>query len=115
SYEKFETGYMLTRAGVEWYRSLYLPEEAMRTQELASPLLSANHRNLAPALIITAEFDVLHDDGLLYAEALEKDGTPVEYRQFPGVIHGFLNMHRFIPESDEAMRLIADFMLQPHS
>ena len=55
---------------------------------------------LAPAIVITAECDVLHDDGERYADAVRRAGVPVEYKEFPGMIHAFFGM---VPTVDDAM------------
>jgi acetyl esterase len=51
-------------------------------------------------IVVTAECDVLHDDGELYAAALREAGVPVEYREYPGMIHAFFGM---VPAVDDAM------------
>jgi acetyl esterase/lipase len=101
SYETFAEGYgMLTRAAMEWFRGHYLrtPEEADDWR--ASPLKAASLKGVAPAIVITAECDVLHDEGLSYAAALRKAGVPVEYREYEGMIHAFFGM---VPAVDDAM------------
>ncbi len=59
-------GYVLTRDGMEWFRECYLPDRADRTSPEASPLLASDHHGLAPALVVTAGFDPLRDDGANY-------------------------------------------------
>ena len=101
SYEKFASGYgILTRDAMAWFRDHYLrsPEDA--TDWRASPLKARSFSGVAPAIVITAECDVLHDDGELYAAALRGAGVPVEYREYPGMIHAFFGM---VPAVDDAM------------
>ena len=107
SYIRFETGYGLTRWEVEWFRSLYLPREEDWVHPHASPLLAESHAALPPAFIVAAEFDVLSSETEAYAEALRKAGVPVKYVCFPGMLHGFVSMGRFLPQTGEAIRLIA--------
>jgi acetyl esterase len=74
------------------------------------PLLSvlhADHAGLPPALVITAEHDVLHADGTAYASKLAAAGVPVVLHDVPGVPHGFLGMPRLTPESGRCLALIA--------
>jgi len=101
SYEKYATGYgVLTRDAMAWFRDHYLrrPEDANDWR--ASPIRTASLAGAAPAIVITAECDVLHDDGERYAEALRRAGVPVEYKDFPGMIHAFFGM---VPAVDDAM------------
>jgi acetyl esterase len=85
-------GYLLTRAALEMFTDFYLPNRAARSDPRASPLLSNSHADLPRAFIQTAEFDPLRDEGRAYAEALMAAGCPVEYKCYPGVVHGFARM-----------------------
>ena len=101
SYDKYAQGYgILTKEAMVWFRDHYLrtPEDADDWR--ASPIKAASLAGAAPALVVTAECDVLHDDGLRYAEALQRAGVPVEYREYPGMIHAFFGM---VPAVDDAM------------
>ena len=85
-------GYLLTRAAIEMFADLYLPNRESRSDPRASPQLRSNHANLPRAFIQTAEFDPLRDEGRAYAESLMAAGCPVEYKCYPGVVHGFARM-----------------------
>jgi acetyl esterase len=101
SYRKFAEGYgLLTGSAMAWFREHYLrsPQDAQDWR--ASPIKAADLAGVAPALIVTAECDVLHDEGAFYADALRRAGVAVEYREYPGMIHGFLGM---VPVVDDAM------------
>lgn len=101
SYQNYAQGYgVLTRDAMAWFRDHYLRSPADAEDWRASPLKAASHAGVAPAVIVTAECDVLHDDGEGYAEALRRAGVPVEYREYSGMIHGFLGM---VPVVDDAM------------
>ena len=101
SYDKFAEGYgVLTRAAMVWFQQHYLRSLADAQDWRASPLKAPSFAGVAPAIVITAECDVLHDDGVRYAEVLRRDGVAVEYRDYPGMIHGFFGM---VPTLDDAM------------
>jgi acetyl esterase/lipase len=101
SYTTFAEGYgLLTRAAMVWFQQHYLRSLADAEDWRASPIKAASLRGVAPAIVVTAECDVLHDDGARYAEALRLADVAVEYREFPGMIHGFLGM---VPAVDDAM------------
>lgn len=103
SHEAFGENYMLTRAMMTYFRAHYLRSEADKADWRASPTRAARHDGLPPALVITAGFDPLRDEGEAYARRLAEVGVPVTLRRFPGQIHGFLTMGRVIPEAGEAI------------
>src|SRR5258708_38128624 len=93
SYEKFPIGYgFRTRDAMVWFQRHYLRSADDATDWRASPLKAPSLAGVAPAIVITAECDVLHDDGECYAAALRDAGVPVEYREYPGMIHASFGM-----------------------
>jgi len=89
SFKEFGTGYNITAADIHWFNNHYLTDEVDIEDEYVSPLRSNDLSNLPPALILTAEYDPLRDDGALYAEKLKQYGNQVEYKCYEGMIHGF--------------------------
>jgi acetyl esterase len=101
SYQTYAEGYgLLTRAAMQWFQRHYLRSPADAEDWRASPLRASSLAGVAPAIVVTAECDVLHDDGANYAAALRSAGVPVEYREYPGMIHAFFGM---VPAVDDAM------------
>jgi acetyl esterase len=93
SYETYATGYgVLEARTMAWFRDHYLGSAADAEDWRASPLLAENHAGLPPALVITAECDVLHDEGVAYARALAGAGNAVEHIEASGMIHGFFGL-----------------------
>jgi acetyl esterase len=88
----------------------YAPHHAA-DHPLVSPLHAPDLSGLPPALVITAEVDVLNYDGRDYAERLLTAGVPVVYRDYPGIPHGFVTMPRLSRDSDHALDLIASEMV----
>jgi acetyl esterase len=95
SIEENAEGYYLTRDDMHWFRDHYLNSEADKASPLASPMRAASLKGLPPALIITAEFDPLRDEGEAYGHKLEAAGVPVKISRHDGMIHGFLSMAVF--------------------
>lgn len=106
----FAEGYGLNSAMMAYFRAHYLASKADRADWRASPMLAKSFANLPPALIITAGFDPLRDDGETYAVRLAQAGVPVTLKRFPGQIHGFLLMGRIIPQAADAIEDIAAAM-----
>lgn len=92
SYREYAERFILTKAAMEWSRDQYLPQEQDRQNPYASPLLAEDLSGLPPALMITAEFDVLTDEGRAYADRLKQAGVPIRYSCYPGMIHIFWGM-----------------------
>ena len=101
SYGKYAQGYgLLTRESMVWFSRHYLRSPNDAEDWRASPIKATSLAGVTPAIVVVAECDVLHDDGESYAGALRRAGVPVEYREYPGMIHGFLGM---VPVVDDAM------------
>lgn len=91
SYARFGAGYFLTSATMRYFIETFLPDAATRAHPDASPLLATLQQG-PPAYVLLAECDVLHDEGLAYAEKLRAAGTDVTLDEVKGVIHGFFSM-----------------------
>ena len=103
SYDKHGEGYMLTKEGMIYFINHYLDREENKNHPYASPLLAENLSNLPPALIIVAEFDVLRDEGLAYADRLKKAGISVTCLLYDDMIHAFLNLSGVLDRTREAI------------
>ncbi|MDY7104699.1 MAG: alpha/beta hydrolase [Actinomycetota bacterium] len=101
SIEENASGYFLTKADMEWFFDHYAPErpDDWRLSPLAAPDLAG----LPPALVLTAEFDPLRDEGEAYARRLADAGVPVELVRKDGLIHGFFGMVADVDEARDAM------------
>jgi acetyl esterase len=101
-------GYLLTRDSIRYYHDHYLPGDGSRDLEWrASPLLHADHGRLPPALVLTAGYDPLRDEGLQYAHKLSAAGTRATLVCFERQVHGFILMGRVLDEANDAVQLCA--------
>lgn len=92
SHRSLAAGYGLDHEGMVRYRAMYLPSEELWTDPRVSPLFAADHAGLPPALVVTAGFDPLRDDGTVYADVLRAAGVPARERCYDDQIHGFFGM-----------------------
>ncbi|HLZ55573.1 MAG TPA: alpha/beta hydrolase [Ktedonosporobacter sp.] len=97
-------GYFLTLEDMDWFEGHYLNSEADKLNPLASPLLAKDLSNLPPALILTAEYDPLRDEGEEYGRRLREAGVPVIVRRYNGLIHGFFGMALIVDEAKRAVQ-----------
>src|ERR1051326_14784 len=115
SYDTFASGYLLTRDAMKWFWNHYAQNTATRDRPTASPMRASldELRNLPAALIVTAECDVLRDEGEAYAAKLKEAGVPVIARRYSGMIHDFVMYNALsgitaareaIDEANEALR-----------
>jgi acetyl esterase len=98
-------GYLLTRDSIDYYRGHYIADEADHADWRASPLLATRLGGLPPALVLTAGYDPLRDEGRQYADALSAAGVAAQYVCFERQIHGFITMGRLIDEANLAVEL----------
>jgi len=92
SYEQNADGYLLTRRAMRWFWNHYLETPLDGKHPYASPLRARDLSELPPATVITAGFDPLRDEGVIYVERLTKAGVSVEHRSYGSMIHGFVSM-----------------------
>lgn len=102
SMRTFATGYQLERDAIEYCHALYAPRSEWQDPRI-SPLQSADLSGLPPAYVMLAEYDVLHDEGLAYAEKLRAAGVAVTLADYPGMIHDFILFQALFPQAREAL------------
>jgi acetyl esterase len=97
SYKEFATGYFLRRDGMKWFWEQYTSDPQQRAEITASPLRATTEqlKGLPEALVITAEADVLRDEGEAYANKLREAGVKVTAVRFQGIIHDFVMLNDF--------------------
>jgi len=100
-------GYLLTRDTITYFHDHYITDPAHDLDWRASPLLHADLSRLPPALLLTAGFDPLRDEGLAYADALAAAGNRASYVCFERQIHGFILMGKVLDEANTAVALCA--------
>src|SRR5262245_946872 len=103
SYRENATGYVLTREGMRWFWNHYLARETQGREPYASPLRASSLAGLPPALVITAEYDPLCDEGEAYAARLRDAGVPVTLTRYPGMFHGFVRLTNILDKARTAL------------
>jgi acetyl esterase len=100
-------GYLLTRDTIGYFHDHYIPDARDDLDWRASPLLAPDLSRLPPALLLTAGYDPLRDEGLEYATALTKAGSRCTHVCFERQIHGFITMGRVLDEANAAVSMCA--------
>ena len=104
-------GFMLTKAAMEWFADHYLESQDNVEDPLVSPLLANSLQDLPPAVVVTAGFDPLRDEGNLFAQKLINSNVRVFHKEYPGYIHGFATLP-IIPGVDDALEEISKEFLK---
>ena len=100
----FSDGFFLSKQDMDWFKELYLDGAGLAADDArVSPLKAADLSGLAPALVLTAGFDPLRDEGNEYATALRSAGVSVDHRQFDALTHGFASLAPFGGGSADAI------------
>jgi acetyl esterase len=110
SYLEFAEDYSLRRSAMQWFAGHYLGTADDARNPEASPLLASDPGGLPLALVVTAEFDPLRDEGEAYAERLRQAGTEVTAIRYPGMIHGFAAMLGILERGRTAIKESAEFV-----
>lgn len=104
SYERFATGYLLTRADMRYYWDSYLQDQSAESDPRAAPAAIEDLTGMPPAVIVTAGFDPLRDEGRDYAQRLVAAGVTTIYLHAAELIHGFVDMAGRVPTAARAVR-----------
>ena len=107
SYKENATGYGLSTQAMQWFWDQYLQGSHHDENPYAIPMRASSFKALAPAIIITAQYDPLLTDGERYAELLHRDGVPVLYKGYEGMIHGFFTNMAITPTAQQAIDFVA--------
>ncbi len=103
SYHDNAEGYLLSRNAMMWFWDHYVPQASDRSNAYAAPLAAEDLTGLPPALVQTAEYDPLRDEGEAYATALQQAGCSVAQTRYAGLIHGYFGMQEAVAAARPAM------------
>ena len=101
SYGRYAEGFLLAREAMRWYWGHYVPDVGRRDDPEASPLRAVDLRGVAPAVVLTCEYDPLSDEGEAYARRLANAGVPTVHRCYEGLVHGVIRMAGITPRAWE--------------
>jgi acetyl esterase len=110
SRKAFADGYFLTKELIDWFWAAYSPRGTDLSDLRMSPLLAKDFTGLPAAFVLTAGYDPLRDEGRAYADRLIDAGVKTTYVNYPGTIHGFFSLTRFLQQglraNDEAAAVL---------
>lgn len=115
SIQLYGEGYLLTRSALSHICSLYLSDPQQAFNPCASPLLAPDLSALPPALIMTAEFDPLRDEGEAYGQRLKEAGVPTTIKRWPGLIHTAEHMSKILPTAIQFREMAVQALLQAYA
>jgi len=104
------SGYLLTTDSMKSMWDWYLGPDGDRNDAFAAVDRAADYADLPPAVVITAEFDPLRDEGEHYASLLGGFGVEVECTRYDGMLHGFIGLRELVPDADRAVTQLATFL-----
>ncbi|PYO11110.1 MAG: hypothetical protein DMD75_11615 [Candidatus Rokuibacteriota bacterium] len=112
SHRELADGHVIPRDRILWYMEQYLKSDADKSDRRASPLRAPSLEGQPPAMIVTAGFDPLRDEGRAYGDRLRDAGVDVVYREYPGQIHAFVSLTKAIPQGMACTLEIAQYLRQ---
>jgi acetyl esterase len=115
SYVEMAQGYGLTRKGMEWLWGQYLKDASEAKDFRAAPLMAESLAGLPRAFVVTAEYDVLRDEGQAYARRMEAEGVEVSHVFAQGMNHSFAasaDEFPFLPQAKELLRRVAGWIAE---
>jgi acetyl esterase len=110
SMKALKDAYVLPVERISWYLDMYLPEDQDRSDPRVAPIFSDRLAGQPDAMIVVAGHDPLWDDGQVYGKILEEAGVGVELAEFPGQVHAFVSITGAIPQGNQALRKVADWL-----
>jgi acetyl esterase len=110
SHRELADGHVIPRDRVLWYMQQYLTSDADKTDRRASPLRATSLAGQPPAMIVTAGFDPLRDEGRAYGDRLREAGVDVVHREYPGQIHAFVSLTKAIPQGMTCTLEVAEYL-----
>jgi acetyl esterase len=110
SHRELADGHVIPRDRILWYMEQYLKGEADKADLRASPLRAPSLKGQPPAMIVTAGFDPLRDEGRAYGDRLREAGVDVVHREYTGQIHAFVSLTKAIPQGMACTLEIAEFL-----
>jgi len=112
SHRELADGHVIPRDRILWYMEQYLKSDEDKSDLRASPLRAPSLEGQPPAMIVTAGFDPLRDEGRAYGDRLREAGVDVVYREYPGQIHAFVSLTKAIPQGMACTLEIAQYLRQ---
>ncbi len=113
SYSTYAEGYgPLTKNGMMWFKDHYLSNEGDVDDWRASPIKASDLSGLPSTVLITAECDVLHDEGVRLAKALLAAGTSVKHVDYPGMVHGFFSFAPYLDDGKMAQKVVCQHLTE---